>query len=30
MAFYKFLDENAIESFLSGNMLFRCIVLLTP
>lgn len=25
MAFYKFLDENAIESFLSGNMLFRCI-----
>ena len=25
MSFYKFLDENAIESFLSGNMLFRCI-----
>ena len=25
MAFYKFLDENAIESFLSGNMLFKCI-----
>ena len=25
MSFYKFLDENAIESFLSGNMLFKCI-----
>ena len=25
MSFYKFLDETAIESFLSGNMLFKCI-----